>query len=74
MSVNLTKETVGRVHVTITRAHPNPLRAVRNSADACFPGLRHAITAVRPEPYDELRKFSPHVIYTVTAFRPAQAL
>jgi hypothetical protein len=77
MSVSLTKETVGVVHVTITRRHPNPISRVRDCARASFhnlPASSLSITAVRPEPHDALRNFAPAVIYTVTAFRPAQSI
>ncbi len=71
-AVLLDKPIAGRLWVTLSSTHPDPLHAVRSSADASFarlgPGVRHAITGVEPEPYDPLRKFSPHVVYAVTAY------
>jgi hypothetical protein len=70
-AVVLTKPVAGRAWITLTSTHPDPVRKVRELARACFwatPDAKVAITSVEPEPYDELRKFSPHVIYGVTAY------
>lgn len=70
-AVLLNKPIAGRAWITLTTTHPDPVRKVRELARACFwatPDAKVAITSVEPEPYDELRKFSPHVIYGVTAY------
>lgn len=71
MPVSLVKPIVGCVHIAMASTHPNPASKARELARASFwhlPSTHHAITAVTPEPYDALRKFSPHVIYTVSAY------